>query len=732
MFRLLVIALLLAEVCSVFGQTSLRVLCSDTEAPPVFSDVRFEGGLKRLRIDSTGIGHVAMKGDSIRAVVSCLGYMDYSVTLFKGAFHTVVLLQDGQYIPGAVVLDQLRPGKLEKSISNVTVIDRKTIEQMAAANLTDVISRQLNIRMSRDNSLGSSNISLMGISGQNIKIMVDGVPVNGRLFDQLDLSQLNLQDIERIEVIKGPMSIAYGTNALGGAINLITKKYMDKPLSVNLRYLGESAGTQNLNTTIAKRKKNAVYRLSLGRNMFTGWDANDTDRTFDWMPKRQYFGRFQYTRKIPDAEFQLRLDGMNEFMLDRGIPVKPYGESAVDQHFVTNRFDQSLSYRRQFSPKHNLHLLLANNLFLRKKNKFFTDLTDLQSELFPEASEQDTQWYHSQTLRLIYTHVPSVKWSVQAGIDGLREEVSGSRILNRSQSQVDGGIFLTSVFAPWARLQLKPSVRYNYNSVFKAVPVYQLQTRWVVHRAITVKASVSTGFRAPSVKELYLNFVDNSHNVVGNDNLEAETSEHWRLSADWSVPTKGKANFKPEIELFNNRIYNQIQLVATDVISAQYQNIGSFESKGFNLNLPLFHPKWRGNASYSRIWVSNGITPESTIPTLNPSDEVTFNFSYSHKNLVFATFVKHQGKRIIVGLDGEENLTEFEQDGFQFVDVSIARNQLWKNRLNLTAGVKNLMNVTSINTQMTTGGTHQSTSNQLGIANGRQYFIQCSLNLQKK
>jgi outer membrane receptor for ferrienterochelin and colicins len=167
-----------------------------------------------------------MSTDSAVGDISCLGYLDYPIVFKNGVKHNVVLVRDQQYLKGAVILDQIEPGKLERSISNVKVINSKTIEQMAAADLNDVISRQLNIRISRDNSLGSSTINLMGISGQNIKIMIDGVPVNGRLFDQLDLSQLNLQDIERIEIIKGPMSIAYGTNSLGGAINLVTKKYL--------------------------------------------------------------------------------------------------------------------------------------------------------------------------------------------------------------------------------------------------------------------------------------------------------------------------------------------------------------------------------------------------------------------------------------------------------------------------------------------------------------------------
>ena len=67
-------------------------------------------------------------------------------------------------------------------------------------------------------------MSVQGLSGENVKILIDGVPVVGRLNGNVDLSQINLTNIERVEIVEGPLSVNYGTNALAGTINLITKK----------------------------------------------------------------------------------------------------------------------------------------------------------------------------------------------------------------------------------------------------------------------------------------------------------------------------------------------------------------------------------------------------------------------------------------------------------------------------------------------------------------------------
>ena len=131
--------------------------------------------------------------------------------------------QDDKVLETFVITAQYEETSKEKAVNKIKVINREKIDALAAVNLGDVLKNELNIRLSQDNVLGTF-MSLQGISGQNVKILVDGIPVIGRLNGSIDVSQINLNDIERIEIVEGPLSVNYGTDALAGTINLITKK----------------------------------------------------------------------------------------------------------------------------------------------------------------------------------------------------------------------------------------------------------------------------------------------------------------------------------------------------------------------------------------------------------------------------------------------------------------------------------------------------------------------------
>ena len=81
---------------------------------------------------------------------------------------------------------------------------------------------------------------------ENVKIMVDGIPIIGRLDGNIDLGQINLDNIERVEIIEGPMSVSYGSDALGGVINLITKKSQVKTYNLLLSQQFETKGETKL------------------------------------------------------------------------------------------------------------------------------------------------------------------------------------------------------------------------------------------------------------------------------------------------------------------------------------------------------------------------------------------------------------------------------------------------------------------------------------------------------
>ena len=102
-----------------------------------------------------------------------------------------------------MVTGQLNPTAKNNAIQDIIIINNKTIKSNLFNNLGDLLKYQSNFTLSNDNILGSS-ILMQGVSGQNVKILIDGIPVIGRLNGNIDVSQINLSNIDKIEIIKGP------------------------------------------------------------------------------------------------------------------------------------------------------------------------------------------------------------------------------------------------------------------------------------------------------------------------------------------------------------------------------------------------------------------------------------------------------------------------------------------------------------------------------------------------
>ena len=122
---------------------------------------------------------------------------------------------------------------ISQSFHRINLINKNKIERLAAVNLSDVVKMDASLSLNNDNILGSS-LSIQGLSGQNIKILIDNVPVIGRLGGNIDLGHINLSNIERIEIVEGPLSVNYGTDALAGTINLISSKTLTQNQSLRL------------------------------------------------------------------------------------------------------------------------------------------------------------------------------------------------------------------------------------------------------------------------------------------------------------------------------------------------------------------------------------------------------------------------------------------------------------------------------------------------------------------
>lgn len=615
-----------------------------------------------------------------------------------------------------VVSDVHSINKPQQTVLNVSRITSKRIEQLGAVDLRDALSFENNIRINRDNALGSSGLSLMGISGNNVKLMVDGVPVIGRLFGQLDLEQFNLINSSQVEVIRGPMSVIYGSNALAGTINLISNNPTKRRAS--LRATHETDGQYHLSGQWSQPINNHLISLSGGRMFFNGWSAGDSDRTFDWIPKEQYNARLAYQYRTDSFRVNIRSEYTRAFLLDRGAPLLPYGEFAIDQKYTNQRLDHSINlfWQRKYG---HLNIIAGQNHFKRIKNKFYKDLVLLEEQLIPLQEEQDTQGFDAYLLRAIYGFSHG-NYETLIGLDANHEIGEGKRIASLSQQQTDVALFSSTEFR-LKRWILRTGLRYAYNSAFSSPLIYSFQSRYDLDNSQVIKLAYGRGFRAPSLKELYLDFNDSRHAVYGNDQLAAESS-HSFTSTYQKYLSKGDWTWFSGVDLFYNRINNKIELTILGPLEATYNNISRFETVGSSISQRLSYKNLNLSVSFNYTGRYTGIEDAEADFNYSAQWLIQPNVVFPEQQLSLNLFINHFGALNNVFEDtasGELSITEMA--AYSMIDFSLNKKFLNK-RLNLTAGARNLLNVVNITSTLFQGA-HSQSSISTNISPGRTYFI---------
>jgi outer membrane receptor for ferrienterochelin and colicins len=693
--------------------------------------------------DSQGrvnIQSVIVPNSVFTITISSIGYQKISDTISFIQNRTYYLSPEKVILNEVVVTAQYAPNSPEKAVHKVKVIDRKKIQLMAAQNLRDVLTNEMNIRISQDNVLGSS-MSLQGISGQNVKILIDGVPVTGRLNGNIDISQINMNNVERIEIVEGPLSVNYGTNALAGTINIITNKTQKETLSILSDNYYESNGQYNFNGRIGYSKNKNILTLSGGRNYFDGWNTNDkpfyyenkpvadTTRYKSWKPKEQYFGTIYYGRYINNLKLGYTFDYFNEQITNRGYPLPPYYKTAFDDYYYTNRINNSLSLAGQINKNYYTNILFAYNHYQRVKNTYFKDLTTLVQKLTENESDQDTTIFNELTARgSISTTKDSAKLNYEIGYDIFHETGFGLRIKDRQQEIKDYAIFGSAEYKPFSKLTLRPGLRVIYNTAYKAPIIPSLNLRYSINNTHTLRISYARGFRAPSLKEIYLYFVDINHNIVGNPNLKAEQSHNFNISMSFNK-TKGNTIWKTENSFFYNYIENMISLAQITGAEYTYFNVDKFQTLGLQLQTELAWQHFKFSIGGAYIGRYNQLSVNYPLEkfTYTPEGRCNLFYEWHKQNITFALFYKYTGKlpSFIVNNNNEVYQTIIQD--YNTADISISK-LFWKKRINLSIGSKNIFNVKNVS-GFSTGGVHSSNSSTVSIGMGRTYFFKLAITL---
>ena len=634
-----------------------------------------------------------------------------------------------------VVTGQLSQVNAKDAIHKIRVINNKILTSGIFNDLSNVLEKELNVRISQDNILGSS-ISMQGISGQNVKILINEIPVIGRMNGNIDLSQINLSNIERIEIVEGPMSTIYGSDALGGTINIITKQVSANKKVINTYY--ESIGKYNCDLLLTNKKENSSSSYSFGRKYFNGWNKNqefqliptnelaDTNRLKTWKPKEQFFHKITYNLKSNNVSVNNYFETFYEKITNLGKPREPYNETAFDEYFHTYRTNIGTDINIQNNMQ-KIRILLAYNKYDRTKETFYTDLTDLSRVLVQDQSMQDTSCFDLLMSKIMLSRSDKENLNYQIGLDFQKQSAKGQRINNKYQDQADYAFFSIFEYKLNNLFSVRPSFRLIHNTKYKA-PIIPALNILHSNKKYQIRFSYSKGFRAPNLKELYLDFVDINHNIVGNKLLSAEKSNNYSLNTSIENKIFGAKSYI-NFSLFYNDISNKIDLTSSTDNSEQYSyfNVDKYITKGMSASTKI---------SLNKIEMNFGISYTGRYNELYTSiDSPEFSYSLDYNLSSFISlgskmkvniFYKNTGK-MPVFVEENNNLIEVFSEQYSLFDISINR-RLYNDIIMLSIGAKNLFDVTSIRKYKADNSVHSSSNNSL-VGYGRTFFTSLKFNL---
>lgn len=647
-----------------------------------------------------------------------------------------------------VVTGQYEPQSIKKSVYQARVITMEVLAAKGAVRLQDVLNTELNIRFEQDPALGGSNLSLQGLQGQNVKVLIDGVPMVGRqgTTNEININQINVQSIERIEIIEGPMSVVYGADALAGVINIITKKSAEGKLELGARIHEETIGKEyglkkgihNESVSVGFAKNRFHVRTDFNRNYFGGWQGLKEGRDKQWHPKTQYLADVLTGYTDSKLNFYYRADYLFEDIYNPG----GYGEfeagKARDQHYYTNRLMQQLQGAYTFSPKTQANALLSYTLYERETQTTTVDEATGEATLSPGAGLQDITRFSGLTFRGTAQHKVNKKLSFQPGIEVNLESGSGGRIQEGTQEIADYAFFLSGEWNVMSWLQVRPGVRMVKNSVYNAPPaIPSINTKIKLSEKSDLRLAYGRGFRAPSLRELYFDFVDASHNIIGNTNLEAEFSDSYNASFNYTVLERDRRSLTTVLGTFYNNVDNMIGYTISQsggIPVTTYTNIDHFKTKGFTFNNTWKSPRWNVSAGLGMTARYNNYSESvNDLETFTWSTEfrTTTSFNIQSKGIILSAYYKFTGKTPFyepVTIDGNPTIRLAETSSYHWADFSIQKS-IGK-MFSATIGSRNLLDVKDITSTAATGGAHSPSGNR-SIGSGRSYFISLSYTLNK-
>lgn len=455
--------------------------------------------------------------------------------------------------------------------SSVTVITSKEIEDSGQTSVEEVIKGVPGLDIVSNGGPGSTtSIFLRGADPKYTLVLIDGVPINDPSDGTMaaNISNITTDNIERIEVVRGPASMLYGSGASAGVINIITKKGGAKPSA----YAGAEGGaysTWKVYGGANGRRGPLDYSVSASRMKSDGFSSAD-ERNRCINPDDKSFEKDGYENTTLSGNFGLKLNEHVSLESSLRYVDATYEYDSPGADVIGNSQDSSL-----FSGRGVLKM----------------NYQPLLSTLYYNVSSQDRKYYTIDGLSSKYHgYLYEIGWqgdyalaennTVTVGLnsrtESMRNESFGAYASSLDQSMGTTGVFLEDQWRIGG-LRLVQGIRYEDNQKFGSKTTWRVAPSYTLGET-TFKFSYATGFRAPSLYELY--------SPYGNESLKAETSEGWDAGIERKLGgnvTLGGTWFRTD---YDNRI-------AFDLSTWKY---GQVEGKTKTYGLESF-AEWRPSSA---------------------------------------------------------------------------------------------------------------------------------------
>jgi outer membrane receptor for ferrienterochelin and colicins len=664
----------------------------------------------------------------------------------KNDFPDITIIENAYDLDQIVVTGQFYPQSLNKSVYKIKSITAEQIANKSATNIQSLLNTEIGIRLSNDMALGETDFELMGMSGNNVKVLIDGIPVIDRLAKKQSLSQIDVNTIERIEIVEGPMSVIYGSDALAGVINIITKKAQhtskDK-WKVGIKIQEETVGREynfakglgnhNQSLTTEYFFKNGLYvGGSFLHSEFGGWQGGLEGRAKRWQPKTQILpgGRIGYSREKLDMWY--KLDYLNENILTQNN-INTITNTTSDKEFIVNRYTHQFQTEWKVSHSFLLSGAFSYQDYTRRTRTSNIDLSTGKATLSLESGAQDETTFQTLFARMLGVWKISPTLNFQPGIEFQGTNGVGDRI--NGEQQIDNAAgFLSAEYIPTSWFSLRTGLRSNFNSVFdapKAIP--SLNIKFTLSEFIDGRLSYGRGYRSPSLQELYYAFHDSNHNINGNPNLQAEYSNSYMSSFVWRSIHNKRLRLTNTVSGFYNDFTNRISLIEKidEPGCYWYSNIDTYKTTGITLENSLVWNTLKVNLGISYIGRYNKYYKDdnynANMSMFRFSPEISSSIQYDIAKVgTLSAFYKFTGQRHEYMLSGTDEIKLLGLDSYHWADFTYSRT-ITKN-LDVQVGVKNIFDITQVYSSASSSD-HGTSSGGSQLGAGRSYFANLIFNL---